>query len=44
MLSGDAQDFYFENLVERNLGFQTMAELIKEQFETDERKNDYLAY
>ena len=30
MLSGDAQDFYLENLVERNLGFQIMAELTKE--------------
>jgi hypothetical protein len=41
MLDGDASDFYYKSVIGRDLGFETIVALIRENFKGEERRNMY---
>jgi hypothetical protein len=41
MLDGDALDFYYKSVIGRDLGFETIMALIRENFKGEERRNMY---
>lgn len=44
MLAGDAKEFYYENLMNRKLEFPTIVNLIRENFETQERQTKFMSH
>ena len=44
MLAGDAKEFYYKNLMNRQLDFTTVVNLIRENFETLERQTRFMSH
>ena len=42
MLAGEASDFYYQKLSGKGLSFDKMVEIIRSNFETEERRNRIL--
>jgi hypothetical protein len=44
MFADDAKDFYYENIMNRNLEFPTVISLVRENFETLERQTKFMSH
>ena len=44
MLAGDAKEYYYENIINRKLEFPTIINLLRENFETQERQTRFMSH